>query len=161
MWRKLTAMFFGLSVAFVAGSVWAQDATDIINRRQDLMKRQSRDLAAVKNFLDGKGDVAAAQAAAADLVQTTSSIPALFPKGTGMAEFPDKSAAKPLIWTEPNKFSEAQKNAASKAVVLLETLKSVDKTAINVAFDAMIRGGIWDATNACGGCHVPFRERRS
>ena len=69
MWRKLTAMFFGLSVAFVAGSVWAQDATDIINRRQDLMKRQSRDLAAVKNFLDGKGDAPAAQAAAAALAQ--------------------------------------------------------------------------------------------
>jgi cytochrome c556 len=161
MWQKLKAMFFVLSIAFVAGSVWAQDATDVINRRQDLMKRQSRDLSAVKNFLDGKGDAAAAQAAAADLVQTTASIPDFFPKGTGMAEFPDKSAAKPTIWTESNKFTEAQKNANSKAITLLESLKTGGKTAVNAAFDAVIQGGVWNATNACGGCHVPFRERRS
>jgi cytochrome c556 len=161
MRQKLTAVFLGSSIAFVAGSVWAQDATDIISRRQDLMKRQSRDLAAVKNFLDSKSDAAAAQAAAADLVQTTASIPGVFPKGTGMAEFPDKSAAKPTIWTDSNKFSEAQKNANSKAVALSESLKTGDRSAVSVAFDAVIQGGIWNATNACGGCHVPFRERRS
>ena len=161
MSRKFTAMFLGLSVVLAAGSVWAQDSTEVINRRQDLMKRQGRDLAAVKNFLDAKGDVAAAQAGAADLVQTTASIPNLFPKGTGMAELPDKSAAKPTIWTDPNKFAEAQKNANSKAAALSESLKTNDKAAVALAFDAMIKGGLWDATNACGEYHVPFRERRS
>ena len=61
------------------------------------MKTQGRATAAIKAFVDGKGDLAAAQAGGAELVRTTTAIPSLFPQQTGMAEYPGKTYAKPDI----------------------------------------------------------------
>ena len=91
----------------------------MIENRQDAMKAQGKDMGAVKAFIDGKGDLAAAQAARRRSGQARhGQIPTLFPKGTGMAEFPGKSCAKPAIWTEWDKFTAAAKTAAEKAAAL-------------------------------------------
>jgi cytochrome c556 len=115
------------------------------------MKGQGKDLGAVKAFLDGKGDLAAAQTAGDDLAARMTQVLGLFPPKTGMAEFPDKSYARPVIWSEWDKFTAAQTNADQKAVALASALKTGDKDKIGAAFGDM-------GKNGCGGCHTPFRE---
>jgi cytochrome c556 len=134
-----------------ASAGWAQDAQTAIKHRQDVMKQQGRDLAAVKAFLDGKGDQAAAQAAADDLLKTLPQVPAAFPQKTSSAEFPGKTRAKPAIWAEWDKFVAAQQNALSKAQALDAALKTEDKAQIQTAFADL-------GKNGCNGCHDTFRE---
>jgi cytochrome c556 len=135
------------------GAVWAQDPMAVVQNRQAVMKEQGKDLTAIKAFLDGKGDLAQAQKAAADLTQDVRKIPTLFPPGTGMEQFPDKSWARPAIWTENDKFVAAQQNAAAKADALAAAAKSGDRAAIEAAFGDM-------GKNGCGGCHNTFREKK-
>lgn len=153
--KRLAAVFaFAALIGPLLGSgvAWSQDAMKVVQDRQALMKRQSKDLEAVKNFLDGKGDLAAAQTGAADLENNIHAVSAAFPKDTGMAQFPGKSGAKPVIWTEWDKFTAAQQNAAAKAAALDAALKGGDKAAIAAAFADM-------GKNGCGGCHTTFREK--
>jgi cytochrome c556 len=150
------AMFVG---GLCSGIALAQDGAAVVDKRQDHMKAQRKDLLAVRAFIVDKGDLAAAQAGGADLAKRVGEIPGLFPKDTGMAEFPGKSSAKAEIWTEWDKFLAGQKAALSKAEALNTALKGGDKAVIATAFDAMIKGGLFDAGNACGGCHVPFSEK--
>lgn len=152
------AMFVG---GLCSGLALAQDGAAVVDKRQDHMKAQSKDLVAVRAFLQDKSDLAAAQAAGADLAKRVGEIPGLFPKDTGMVQFPSKSNAKPEIWTEGSKFVAQQKAALSKAEALNTALKGGDKAVISTAFDATIKGGLFNAENACGGCHVPFQEKNT
>jgi cytochrome c556 len=143
-----------LAVAVAAsgfGTAIAQDALQVIERRQGLMKQQGRDIAAVKALLDDKGDQAAAQAGADDLLRTIPQIPAAFPQRTSSADYPGKTRAKPAIWAEWDKFTGAQQTALAKAQALDAAVKTGNKVTIQAAFDDMGRNG-------CGGCHTPFRE---
>jgi cytochrome c556 len=139
------------AVLVAAGAAEAQDAATVLKNRQEAMKAQGHDMGAIKAFLDGKGELAAAQAAGADLVRRVPQIPDLFPPKTGMVEFPDKSYARPAIWAEWDKFNAAVKLAAAKAAALDAALTGGQKPAIAAAFGDM-------GKNGCGGCHTPFRE---
>lgn len=134
-----------------ATAALSQDAMKIVQDRQALMKQQGKDLGAIRAYGAGKGDAAAAEAAAADLTQTTRKIPTLFPPGTGMAEFPGKSGAKPAIWTEHDKFIAAQKNTVAKADALVAALKSGGAATAATGWK-----DLWD--NGCQGCHTHYRE---
>ena len=140
-------------VLFGAGASWAQEPPPIVKQREDLMKQQGKDLAAVKAFLDGKGDQAAAQAGADDLLKTLPQISGAFPQKTSSAEYPGKTRAKPAIWAEWDKFVAAQQNALSKAQALDAAVKTSDKAQIQTAFADM-------GNNGCNGCHDTFREPR-
>jgi cytochrome c556 len=146
------AAALGLAVAGAGGSVLAQDKEAVLKDRQATMKEQGKDVGAVKAYLDGKEDLAQAKAAAADLTQTTKKIPDLFPPGTGGPNPTGDYVAKPVIWTDWNKFLDAQKTAASKADALLVAVNGGDKTAIEAAFSDL-------GKNGCGGCHTTFREK--
>lgn len=139
-------------VGFAAAPAGAQDAMKVVQDRQAAMKAQGKELGAVKAFIDGKGDLAAAQTGADALVKSIPQIPTWFPPKTGMAEFPGKSGAKPAIWTEWDKFQAADKNALEKAQTLATAVKGGDKAAIEAAFGDMGKAG-------CGGCHTPYREK--
>ncbi len=76
----------------------------------------------------------------------------MFPPGTGAPSPDGKFAPKPAVWTDWNKFLEAQKNAADKADALLVAVKSGDKTQIAAAFGDL-------GKNGCGACHETFREK--
>jgi len=128
------------------------DGLTIVKQRQALMKRQNRDLRAIKNYLDGKGDPAKAQAAAADVVQTTRHIPDLVPPNTGMAQYPGKSGAKPVIWSDYSGFLTAQRRAVAKADALSDAMKSGDKAASAAALEDLYKNG-------CDGCHKTYREK--
>src|SRR5207249_12032099 len=126
----------GLAIALAAlsGGALAQDKEAVLKNRQAAMKEQGKDLGAVKAYLDGKGDLTQAKAGAANLTQTTKKIPDLFPPGTAGPNPTGDYVAKPVIWTDWNKFLDAQKAAASKADALLVAVNGGDKTAIEGAF---------------------------
>jgi cytochrome c556 len=135
------------------GIALAQDATTVLENRQNVMKAQGKDMGAIKAYIDDKGDLPSAQTAGADLVQQIGKIPTLFPKDTGMAHLPGKSYAKPGVWTESEKFAAAHKTALSKAEALNASLKTGDKAAITAAHGEMGK--------SCGACHEPYREKKT
>jgi cytochrome c556 len=134
-------------------SVLAADDAAAVDHRQAVMKQQGKDMTAIKAYIDDKADLASAQAAGADLVKTMAEIPDLFPKGTGMEQFPGKSYAKPVVWTDWVKFLAGAKTAQDKAATLNTALKGGDKAQITAAFGDM-------GKNGCGACHEPFREKK-
>jgi cytochrome c556 len=139
-------------VASASGMALGQDKETVLKDRQATMKEQGKDIGAVKAYLDGKGDLAQAKAGATGLTQTTKKIPELFPPGTGGPNPTGDYVAKPVIWTDWNKFLDAQKAAAGKAEALLVALNGGDKTAIEAAFNDL-------GKNGCGACHTTFREK--
>jgi cytochrome c556 len=152
MKSRLLGAALAIVMASGSGIALAQDKEAVLKNRQATMKEQGKDLGAVKAYLDGKGDLAQAKAGATNLTQTTKKIPDLFPPGTGGPNPTGDYVAKPVIWTDWNKFLEAQKTAASKADALLVAMNGGDKTAIETAFNDL-------GKNGCGGCHTTFREK--
>ncbi len=155
---NISTKWIALAAAIVAGGVCcgtarAQDAAAATEARQAVMKAQGKDAGAVKAFIDDKSDLAAAQAAGAGLVTQIAKIPTLFPNGTSMADLPGKSYAKPVIWTEMDKFNAIAKTALTKAEALNAALKGGDKAAITAAFGDL-------GKNGCGACHEPYREKK-
>lgn len=142
-----------VSGGLAASAAWAQDAK-VVEDRQAAMKQQSKDMEAIKAYVDGKGELPAAQAAGADLAQLSAKLPSWFPAGSGMDKWPGKSYAKPVVWSESDKFAAAAKNAHAKAEALAAALKGGDKAAITTAFGDM-------GKNGCGACHTEFREKKT
>ena len=150
---RLLGMVLAVGMAGVsAAASLAQDKETVLKSRQETMKEQGKDVGAVKAYLEGKGDLAQAKTGAANLTQTTKKIPELFPPGTGGPNPTGDYVAKPEIWTDWNKFLDAQKTAASKADALLVAVNSGDKAAIEAAFNDL-------GKNGCGACHTTFREK--
>jgi len=141
-----------LALAMTFGFAFAQDKEAVLKDRQATMKEQGKDLQNIKAYLEGKGEIAQAKQSAANLTQTTKKIPELFPPGTGGPNPTGDYVAKPVIWTDWNKFLEAQKAAADKAQTLLVAVNGGDKAAIETAFGDL-------GKNGCGGCHTTFREK--
>ena len=87
----------------------------------------------------------------------------MFPKGTGMDAYPGKSFAKPAIWTDHDKFVDADKSALTAADALNTALKGGDKAAITAAYANMGRD-FWGTSSptpgACGTCHGTFTQKR-
>jgi cytochrome c556 len=129
----------------------AQDKEAVLKDREAFMKGQGKDIGSVKAYIDGKGDLAQAEAGAANLTQSTKKIPDMFPPGTGGTDTEGKYTTKPAIWSDWNEFLDAQKIAAAKADALLVAVKSGDKAAIQTAFGDL-------GKNGCGACHETFRE---
>src|SRR5215470_17232569 len=141
-----------IGMAGVSTTSFAQDKEAVLKNRQETMKEQGKDIGAVKAYLDGKGDLAQAKTGAADLTQTTKKIPGLFPPGTAGKSPDGDYEAKAIIWTDWNKFLDAQKNAAAKADALLVAVNGGDRAAIEAAFSDL-------GKNGCGACHTTFREK--
>jgi len=149
---RLLGAILAIGVASMSAASLAQDKETVLKDRQATMKEQGKSLGSVKAYIDGKGDLAQAKAGAADLTQTTKKIPDLFPPGTAGPNPTGDYAAKPVIWTDWNKFLEIQKTAASKADALLVAVNGGDKTAIEAAYTDL-------GKNGCGACHTTFREK--
>jgi cytochrome c556 len=143
-----------LAIALIGtiGSAAAVDSDAVLKERQATMKEQGKDLGRIKDFVEGKGDQAGAQAGAKDLTETTRKIPDLFPAGTDKASPDGDFRPKPAIWTDWDKFLDAQKMAAAKADALFAAVKTGDKAAIQAAFADL-------GKNGCGNCHKNFREK--
>jgi cytochrome c556 len=138
-------------LAGFGGVTLAQDKEAVLKNREAFMKQQGKDAGSVKAYIDGKGDLAQAEAGAVGLTQSTKKIPDMFPPGTGGTDADGKYGTKPVIWSDWNKFLDVQKTAAAKADALLVAVKSGDKAAIQTAFGDL-------GKNGCGACHETFRE---
>jgi cytochrome c556 len=141
-----------LTLTGIPRAVFAQNKEAVVKEREALMKGQAKDLGSVKAYIDGKADLAQAEASAANLTQSTRKIPEVFPPGTGGTDSEGKFAAKPAIWSDWNKFLDVQKVAAGKADALLAAAKSGNKATIEAAFGDL-------GKNGCGACHETFREK--
>jgi cytochrome c556 len=146
------AIVAAVAIGAFAVSATAVDVATVLKDRQATMKLQGKDMGAVKGFLDGKSDHSAALSAATSLIATTKKIPDLFPPGTDKPSPDGDFAPKAAIWTDWNKFLDAQKAAATKAEALLAAVKAGDKAAIQTAFGDL-------GKNGCGNCHTSFREK--
>ncbi len=141
-----------IAVAGAGAMALAQDKDAILKDRQATMKQQGKDAGTVKGYLDRQSDQAAAVAAATDLTKTTRKIPDLFPPGSGGPSPDGDFQPKPTVWTDWDKFLDAQKAAAAKADALLAAITAGDKAAIQTAFADL-------GKNGCGACHTTFREK--
>jgi cytochrome c556 len=141
-----------IAVAGAGAMALAQDKDAILKDRQATMKQQGKDAGTVKAYLTGKADQPAALAAATDLTKTTKKIPDLFPPGSGGPSPDGDFQPKPTVWTDWDKFLDAQKVAAAKADALLAAITAGDKAAIQTAFADL-------GKNGCGACHTTFREK--
>lgn len=146
----------GASVAIClvlgAGTGFAEDGFEAIKERQALMKQQGGDLKEISAYAKGGGDQATAQAKAADLIEQAKKIPSLFPAGSSLAAFADKTAAKPEIWENFDKFKTLAADLEAQTVKLADAVKSGDQAAVGAQLGA--------TGKACGACHSDFRQKK-
>jgi cytochrome c556 len=159
---KASTVAIALAVAVAAsgfGTAMAQDALQVIGKRQDTMKGQGKALGAIRAFLEDKGALPEAQAAGAGLVASLQSVPTLFPQKTSLVEFPGKTRAKAEIWAQWDKFNADARAAATQAEALNAALKTGDKAAIGTALGNLARDvpGTTATPGGCGTCHAAFR----
>jgi cytochrome c556 len=150
--RRVLGTVLTIAIAGAGAMASAQDKDAILKDRQATMKQQGKDASTVKAYLTGKADQTAAVAAATDLTKTTKKIPDLFPPGSGGPSPDGDFQPKPTVWTDWDKFLDAQKAAAAKADALLAAITAGDKAAIQTAFADL-------GKNGCGACHTTFREK--
>ena len=148
---KLLALGAVLAIGATSAIALAADKEQVIKDRQSLMKQQGGDLGAIKAYLDDKGDLAKATAAATDLTQTMKKIPDVFPPGTEGPNPEGKWAPKAAVWSDGKGFLAARDTAAAKVDALLVAVKGGDKAKIQEAFADV-------GKNGCGACHGKFRE---
>ena len=145
------AILIGVLGCGAAGAP-AQDKRAVVEERRAAMKAQGDAMAGVKRYIDGDADQGAAARSAGDLVRLTRSEPERFPPGTSTLDFPGESGAKPIIWSEWEKFLTGQKRMVDEAVKLELAVKSGNKNAAADQFKRVAEEG-------CVGCHRLYREK--
>ena len=149
---------FGVSAAAVlltgvAAGV-AQDKLAMVTQRQDFMKSQGADVKAISDFSKGQGDKAAAAKAIDDLIARAPKIDALFVPGTSSTDFPDKSKAKPELWTDMAKVKEIPVALLAEEQKVKAAIATGDQKAVADALGSM-------GKNGCGACHGTYRVKTS
>ncbi|MBV8193085.1 MAG: cytochrome c [Alphaproteobacteria bacterium] len=147
-WASLPVLLLALagSVAGTAGL----HAESIIPALHATMRTMRASLAEIGEFIDGKGEPAAALEAATKVVLMAKSIPSLFPPGSELEELPGKSGAAPTSWDDVDRFLEAQKHLVIESGKLRMAVKDGNREAIARQL-AITRG-------ACSACHDQFRD---
>ena len=141
------------AVMFDAGVVVAQD--DPIKVRRAAMKQLGAHMKGVGGFLKGGRRAGTAETVALrgqSMAAIAARIPALFPKGTSLADGKGETGAKPVIWEQWSGFQKAAAALATEANKLSAAAESGDKAAIKVAMGSL-------GKNGCGGCHRTFRQK--
>src|SRR5260370_34642579 len=141
---KLMGLGTVLAIGVTSAIALAADKEQVIKDRQSLMKQQGGDLGAIKAYLDDKGDLAKATAAATDLTATMKKIPDVFPPGTEGPNPEGKFAPKAEVWSDWKGFLAARDTAASKADALLVAGEGGETTKDPEVFPAA-------GQNRCGG----------
>lgn len=147
----LRLLAFAVVVAvsgLTAGTALSQDKEKIVAERQDLMKQQGREMVAVRNYFQGKGEQAEAVTALESLKKSVPTVDKHFPQGTGIGEVTAKTRAKPEIWREHDKWIAAEKKVAEQIDTLEVAVKSGDKARVETVFNEV---------KFCDACHSTFR----
>ena len=153
MRSSLKVLAFGAMLALGAASstgALAADKEQVIKDHQALMKDQGREWIAVRNYVEGKADQAAALSAVESLAKSVPTVPNYFPPGTEGPAPEGKWATKPEVWTEHDKFLAATKKVGDQVAALDAAIRSGDKPKVDAAFKDL---------NTCNGCHETFRAK--
>jgi len=144
MIKILAAGLFGVMAVASATQVYAQ--SEVIEKRQKLMKAQSADAKAIKAAVEAK-DYTTIETKAKDIMGTADKIPSLFPKGSTKG----KTKAKAEIWENSDEFAKDAKALSKAAGELAAAAKARNDADIGVKVKAM--------GDACGACHKQFRAK--
>src|SRR5260370_42140728 len=112
----------------------AEDKDKIVPDREEAMKQQGRDMVAVRNYFQDKGDQAAATTALASLQKSVPKVVEWFPPGTATGQVGVKSRAQPEIWTQHDKFVAANKKVGEQIAQLDAVVKSGAKAKTEALF---------------------------
>jgi len=141
-----------LSSALCASPAWGQFAKPelAVRYRQAVMFLMGSHMLRIKGQLDySKPDLALIRASTA-LIETLKTLPfEAFVEGT--TEIGD-SAAKPEIWTEPQRFKKLAGEMQERVGALDEAARGADIAVIRAAFG--------EAGKACKSCHDDYRRKR-
>lgn len=128
-------------------AVQASDVTQLVRKREDLMKQTGKAMMAIAKVAKGEAQKGPDTVKAAETVLANSKqIPALFPQG---ATDPD-SRAKPEIWTHWSEFETHAQSLQQQAAKLVQVVQNGDAKAIGMQLQA--------TGKACGACHKQFRK---
>jgi len=128
----------------------AEDAPPVIKERQSLMKQQAAGLKVIQGYVSGQTDQATAMATVTELMALPAKITGLFPAGTGTAEFPSATHAKPEVWAQWDRFKDIPGALQRAEEQLAAAIKAGRKQNVLDALDTVGRTG-------CGACHTFFR----
>ena len=146
----VAALMIAVAGASVPAQALAADKEQVIKDRQAFMKDQARQWLVIRNYTQGKADQAAAEAAVVSLTKSVPKVPDNFPPDTGGPAPDGKYGTKPEIWSEHDKFLEANKKVADQIAAVGVAVKSGDKTKAAVAFKDL---------GFCAACHDTFRAK--
>jgi len=149
MHRKIvgavTALIIALSLWTPAGAETKPE--DVIKYRHAVMGAMAAHITALSMIALGAVDHPDHLQSHADaLADAGTQLSVLFPAGSGNGE----TAALPIIWEEPDKFSAAVAEAEKTTAALRDAATSGDRKAVINAFKA--------AGKVCKDCHERYRE---
>ena len=140
----LGTLFAALSV-FTAAELFAQ--TDVIEKRQKLMKSNSDAARAIKVAVEAK-DYATVETKAKEIMGDNTKIAGLFPKGSTTG----RTKATAAIWEKSDDFAKASRGLQRAASELATAAKSGNEAEVNVKVNAL--------AEACASCHKAFRAEK-
>ena len=152
--NKLIAATAVVVAAGLALPVVAETPTEIVMKREKVMKEMGGHMKAIKGFaMEGQGsaeDVAKRAGAIGDIAAR---IPDLFPEGTEMNGAADsKFKAKPEIWLDWDNFEKSAAKLGAESKALAAAANSGDQAAVAAAFKSL-------GKNGCGSCHKAYRMK--
>jgi cytochrome c556 len=148
MGRRSLAFTVLATGILAAGTVAAQE---VYKERETLMKGFGQGMGVVKGVVaEGKGTLADAATAAAQIAAGAPKIPGVFPEGSNAGE----SEALPVIWAQWPDFESHAKTMGELATKLEAAAQSGDQAATLAAFAEL-------GKNGCGGCHELYRKKKS
>ena len=150
---KKTMVAAGVLIALgaVAGGVLAQARPEVlVKQRQSVMTLQGKYFGPMAAMAQGKApyDVKIVQRNAGFLDNLSRMPWDGFDPGTKDV----KSAALPAVYSEPDKFRQAQDRLQAESSKLYEVSKAGDEAAVKSQIGAVGK--------ACGGCHETFRQKQ-
>lgn len=130
-------------------------AAAAIHKRRMTMRAMGGQMKKIADYMkEGKGTPQDVAAAGKQIASIATTLPDLFPKGTGTDHFPGATGAKPAIWEKAADFKADAMGLEKHAQDLVKVASAADagKATIGAAFGAMGKMG-------CGTCHTAFREK--
>ena len=150
----LTGLLLGAALYAAPGLSQAQDPSEIVRERQQVMKDNGAAMKTIGGFVEaGVGTLDDVAAAAGTIADAADRIPGLFPEGTSMDEVMDpRSGAKPVIWEQWDAFIARASTLQQEALAMRELALAGDADGVAAQLGTLGNEG-------CGGCHQTFRQK--
>ena len=140
--KLLTGALLGAATLALSTSAFAQ--SDVIEKRQKLMKTQSAGVKEIKAAVESK-NYETVEAKAKDLMGTAEQIPSAFPKDS----LKGKTKAKAEIWEKNEGFVKHAKALGKSSSELASAAKAKNDAEMGVKLKAI--------GDTCNSCHKEYR----